>query len=81
VRQSVIADATATALKKAVTEGTIEGVIDAETIRRKRLGTHHTATLVTLEDGRELVFDWHATLHPANPEVMPKEQWLRGNTL
>jgi hypothetical protein len=72
-----IADATSSAIARGIDAGRIPGVARATTIDRQgTLGTFHTATLVTLKDGREFVFDWHATLDPRNPQVMPKSQWL-----
>ncbi len=67
-----IADATANAIEK----GKVDGVKRVTVISRVRCAVHHTATHVILTDGREVVFDWHATLNSRNPCIMPKEAWL-----
>jgi hypothetical protein len=76
-----IAEATWKAIERGMKDGTMPEVARADTIDRKRMGVYHTATLVTLKDGREFVFDWHATLNPANPAIMPKADWLKGSSM
>jgi hypothetical protein len=54
----------------------IPDVESANTIDRVHLSTHHTATLVSMKDGTEYVFDWHATLNVENPLIYESpERW------
>lgn len=68
-----IADATAAAINKAL--ASLPGVKSAGVKSRVYMKTDHTATLVTMADGTSYVFDWHATLNPANPFVGEAKAW------
>lgn len=71
-----IADATSTAINKAVAAGRLAGVTTAGTIDRTgTMGVFHTATLITLSDGTQAVFDWHATLRTDDPMISKVGEW------
>lgn len=77
-----IAEATSTAIEqaKAAKPGSLPGVKSAGQVSRVgTLGTDHTATLITMDDGSEYVFDWHATLNPRNPMISKKSDWMRSS--
>ena len=76
-----IAEQTAKAIEAAIKSGKAKDIESVGTIDRKKgaLGVYHTATEVTLKDGRKFVLDFHATLNPRNPEVSTREEWLKGN--
>ena len=40
-----------------------------------RFDPPHTATLITMKEGSEYVFDWHATLNPRNPLIYRAADW------
>ncbi len=68
-----IADATSAAINKSLAK--LPGVSSATVKSRVYLKTDHTATLVNMSDGTSYVFDWHATLNPANPFVGEAKAW------
>jgi hypothetical protein len=72
-----IANATASVIRKAIQSGQLQGVSDVGTVDREpgpSVSIYHTATLVELPGGKA-VFDWHATLQPANPKISSLTDW------
>lgn len=76
-----IQQATEKALEsKLKTPGGLPGVKSVgEASRNGTLGTYHVATLITMDDGSEYVFDWHATLNTRNPMISRHADWKRSS--
>jgi hypothetical protein len=77
-----IRDATIDALKTAILGtapgGSLSLVADVGYVIRDN-PIVHTATLVTLVDKSDYVFDWHATLNPGNPLIYPSAKAFEEN--
>lgn len=68
-----IADATAAAITRAMAakNSKLGFLKRATVISRVSVGVHHTATQVFTTDGKDYVFDWHATLTLSDPLLYP----------
>jgi hypothetical protein len=77
-----IAAATIKPLIAALSSGKLLGVRKVATTNREttvfRIG--HVATWVAMQDGSDYVFDWHATLNPANPAINLTSFWTTGTS-
>ncbi len=81
-----LATATTKAIQQGIKDGKIKGVSRAEGIARIKFwlpwqtwASFHQATYVELEDGRQLVFDWHSSGDLALPEVSTRAEWCAGS--
>lgn len=70
-----IADASSAAISNALkNSANLPDVDSSETISRSKPAAH-TATLVTMKDGSQYVFDWHKTLNVNNPFIFKVDDW------
>jgi hypothetical protein len=68
------------AILKAMSAKQLPEVSKCSTIHRVTgaAGVHHDATRIMTPDECEYVFDWHATLKPADPIINTDVRWLDG---
>jgi hypothetical protein len=73
-----IASATASDIQSYIQAGKLPDVEAVSTCDRSppTVEAYHTATLVTMMDKTQYVFDWHATLNPNDPWISRLAEWL-----
>jgi len=68
------------AIAKSKQESMLRTIKKASYINRDLYNIAHQATLITFQDGTEVVFDWHATLNSKNPLIYPSPEDFRKGT-
>jgi hypothetical protein len=73
-----IAEASSSAITTALKAGNTKlGEVESAGLIDRSKPAEHVATLVTMKDGSQYVFDWHKTLNSTNPFLYVASDWSR----